>query len=219
MGKRREPRKPIEVPIRIVGTDSEGKIFSENVTTIDVSQNGARLGGVRAQVKLEESIRATYGENKVNFRVKWAGEAGSPKEGQIGLLNLAPERPFWDFPVPPGAIDNFRFAEKDRRQSGRVKCSISAELHPVGQPVIRGKLSDVSLGGCFVEMPIPLPVQARFEIALWLGDSKLRLKGEVVSNSPGFGIGVRFINLSPEHQELLRRHVQTLAKTTRPGIG
>jgi len=43
MGKRREPRKPEEVPVRIFGTDRAGKIFSENVSTLDISQNGARL--------------------------------------------------------------------------------------------------------------------------------------------------------------------------------
>ena len=211
MGQRREPRNPIEVPVRIFGTDSGGKIFSENVTTLDVSQKGARLCDVRAHVTVGEIIGATYGKNKVHFRVKWAGEAGSPADGQIGLLNLTPEQPFWDFPLPSGATDNFTFADNDRRQSVRVKCSISAELHPVGQPVIWGKVSDLSLGGCFVEMPMPLPVNAKFEIALWLGETKLRLKGEVASASPGFGMGVRFTSLSPENQELLRRHVQTIA--------
>jgi hypothetical protein len=208
MGQRREPRKPIDVPLRIFGTDSGGKIFSENVTTVDVSQNGAKLGGVRARVKVDEIIGATYGKNKVHFRVKWAGEPGSPKDGQIGLLNLTPEKPFWDFPLPSGAIDDFRFADKDRRQSARVKCSIAAELYPVGQPVIWCKVSDLSLGGCFVEMPIPLRVDTKFEVALWLGETKLRLKGEVASTSPGFGIGVRFKNVSPDNLEFLRRHIQ-----------
>ncbi len=210
MGQRREPRKPIDVRVRIFGTDSGGKIFSENVTTVDVSQNGAKLGGVRTQVKVDEIIGATYGKNKVHFRVKWAGEPGSPKDGQIGLLNLTPEKPFWDFPLPSGVIDNFRFADKDRRQSARAKCSIAAELHPVGQPVIWCKVSDLSLGGCFVEMPIPLRVDTEFEVALWLGETKLRLKGEVASTSPGFGIGVRFKNVSPENLEFLRRHIQVI---------
>jgi hypothetical protein len=35
--------------------------------------------------------------------------------------------------------------------------------------------------------------------------------GEAASTSPGFGIGVRFTALSFENQELLRRHVQTIA--------
>jgi hypothetical protein len=209
MGQRREPRKP-EVPVRIFGTDSPGKIFSENVTTLDVSQHGAKLRGVRARVKVEEIIGATYGQKKVHFRVKWTGEPGSPNDGKIGLLNLTPEDPFWDFPLPSAATDNFSFADKDRRQSVRVQCSISARLHPVGQPVIWGKVSDLSLGGCFVEMPIPLPVHAKIEIALWLGETKLRLKGEVASTSPGFWMGVRFTGLSSESQELLRRHVQNI---------
>ncbi len=57
MGKRREPRAPIELPVRIFGTDQGGKIFSESVTTTDVSQHGAQLQGVRARLKL--SARAT----------------------------------------------------------------------------------------------------------------------------------------------------------------
>src|SRR5713101_4118687 len=211
MGNRREPRKAMEVSVRIFGTDCGGRIFSENVTTVDVSHNGAKVSGVKTHLKLDEIVGLTYGKNKVHFRVKWAGEPGSPSEGQIGLLNLTPEKPLWDFALPSGAMDDFRFADKDRRQSARVKCSISAELHPVGQPVIWGKVSDLSLGGCFVEMPIPLPVNTKFEVALWLGETKLRLKGEVASSSPGFGIGVRFTNISPESQESLRRHMQIIA--------
>jgi hypothetical protein len=53
-------------------------------------------------------------------------------------------------------------------------------------------------------------VDTKFELALWLGETKLRLKGEVTSTSPGFGIGVRFKNVSPENQEFLRRHIQVI---------
>ena len=211
MGKRREPRKPVEVPVRIFGTDSGGRIFSDSATTVDVSQNGAKLRGVKAHLKVDEIIGVTYGKNKVHFRVKWAGEAGSPQEGRVGLLNLTPEKPLWDFPLPAGAMDNFQYAGQDRRQSPRVKCSISAELRPNEQPVIWGKVSDLSLGGCFVEMPIPLPINTKFDIAIWLGETKLRLQGEVASAAPGFGIGVHFVNLSPENQDFLHRHIETLA--------
>src|SRR5438128_11914277 len=109
MGKRREPRKPVALPVRIFGTDRGGRIFSENVIAADVSQNGAKLTGVRAALKSDEIIGLTYGKNRVHFRVKWAGEPGSPREGEIGLLNLTPEKPFWDFPLPSGVMDDFRF--------------------------------------------------------------------------------------------------------------
>lgn len=210
MGKRREPRKAVEVPVRIFGTDVHGKIFSENVTALDVSQSGARLGGVRAQIKVDEIIGLIYGNRKVHFRMKWASTAGAPSEGQVGLLNLSPEKPLWDFPLPHGiAADTFRSAV-DRRRSPRVKCSISVELHRDRQPVIWGKASDLSVGGCFVEMPIPLPVETSVAMALWLDETKVRLHGQVASASPGFGIGVRFTDVSPETQEFLRRHMDNL---------
>ena len=200
MGKRREPRKPVEKQVRIFGTDAAGKIFSETVTTADVSHNGAKLCGVRAKLSLDEIIGISYSKNKVHFRVKWVGDASNG--GQIGLLNLTPEKSFWDFPLPAGTPDNFR-PTQERRHSARVKCSISAELRAPGQPVIWGKVSDLSLGGCFVEMPIPLTQGAAFEIGLWLGESKLRFQGQAATTAPGFGIGVRFNNLSPENQEFL----------------
>ena len=48
MGKRREPRKEIRVPIRIFGTDGSGQIFSEKAFTVNVSQQGLELSGVQA---------------------------------------------------------------------------------------------------------------------------------------------------------------------------
>ncbi len=96
-----------------------------------------------------------------------------------------------------------------------MKCSISVELHPAGQPVIRARASDLSVGGCFVEIPIPLKVDTSLEIALWLGETKLRLNGEVASTAPGFGSGMRFVNTSQQDQELLERHITSIADLQR----
>jgi PilZ domain len=158
MGKRREPRKPVELRVRIFGTDAKGNIFSENVSVLDVSQNGARLAEVHTQLKMDETIGVTYGKNKVHYRVKWIGAPGTPIEGQVGVLNLSPQKLFRDFPLAQGvSADNFR-PDVDRRRFPRVKCSISVEIKAQGQPTIWGRASDLSLGGCFVEMPIPLAV-------------------------------------------------------------
>lgn len=213
MGKRREERKAVQVPVRIFGTDEKGRIFSENVTTVDVSVTGAKLSGVRAQLKTDEVIGLTYGRNKVHFRVKWAGRPGMPDAGQIGVLNLTPEKPLWDFPLPRGIFDTFRIESKgDRRKSVRVKCDVPVEIHPEGSPTMWGKASDLSAGGCFVEMPIPLHQDCKFDVSLWIAGTKLRLKAEVASSAPGFGIGVRFVGIAEQDRVLLERHVQDLAK-------
>jgi len=212
MGKRREPRKIMQVPVRIFGTDVDGKIFSEKVTTATVSNHGVRLDGVRARLNVDEIVGLTYGNNKVHFRVKWVGAPGTSAEGSVGLVNLTPERPMWDFPLPHAVLDNFREDSRgDRRTSPRVKCAVSVELKPEGEPTMWGKASDLSTGGCFVEMPIPLKQGAQFEIVLWIADTKLKLAGAVASSAPGYGIGVRFIDLSPNDKELLRSFISTIS--------
>lgn len=176
-----EPRKAVEVPVRIFGTDHDGKPFSENLTTVDVSVNGAKLRGVKARLEIGEIVGLTYGKTKSHFRVKWIGVTGTPTEGFIGLLNLNPSKPFWDFPLPTLAAEAGDIPPDERRRWPRVKCSVSLEIRPTKQTVIWGKASDLSPGGCFAEMSIPLPMGTSFDIALWLGDAKLHLRGQVVS--------------------------------------
>lgn len=215
MGKRREPRKATQVSVRIFGTDRDGNIFSENVSTVDVSHSGVKLTGIRAKLQNEEIIGLTYGRNKVHFRVRWIGQPNTPLDGQVGLINLTPEKPLWDFPLPEGYIDNFQHQEtpaSDRRKSPRVRCDVSVELRPQGASVIWGKASDLSIGGCFVEMPAPLPVNSPLEVFLWLNQTKVRLQGSVASAAPGFGIGVRFLNVNPQDRELLSSFVRVLAQ-------
>jgi hypothetical protein len=213
MGKRSEPRKPVQLPVRIFGTDRQGRIFSEAVNTVDVSRSGAKLSGVKVQIPVDEVIGLTCGNNKVHFRVKWTGQPGTPSEGRVGLLNLTPEHPLWDFQLPLGVIDTFKAELRgERRKSARVKCDVPVEIHPEGEAKMFGKASDISLGGCFVEMPIPLKPDTKFEIALWLAETKIRLKGEVASTAPGFGIGVRFVGVTPADRECLQKHVDAIAK-------
>jgi hypothetical protein len=135
LGKRSEPDSQCRCGCGSLDTDTEGRIFSENVSTLDVSHSGVRLSSVQAKLKNDEIIGLTYGANKVHFRVKRVGAPGTPNDGCVGLVNLTPERPLWDFPLPQAVIDNFR-AESlgDRGQSLRAKCSVSVELRAKDQP-------------------------------------------------------------------------------------
>jgi hypothetical protein len=213
MGKRREPRKEIEVPVRIFGTDSSGQIFSEKVLTINVSQHGVLLAGVQAQPNVDEIVGVTHGQTKGHFRVQWVGQSGTPKAGQLGLLNLAPEKVFWDFPLPPPSFDGSVRDAHDRRTSARVKCTNSAEVYPSGQTSpIRTRTADLSLGGCFLEMPNPLPKGTQIRIALWIKESKIWANGEVVTSSPGFGIGIKFAEITPADQNHLQQFIESMVR-------
>lgn len=190
MGKRREPRQAVQLPVRIFGTDAEGKAFSEKATTTTVSRSGVRLDGIRVPLEIDEVVGLMYGTNKVHFRVMWVGAPGTPTAGSVGLVNLTPERPLWDFPLPQPVLDNFREPLRaDRRSSPRVKCAVSVELRAEAESTLWGKASDLSVGGCFVEMAIPAKQGTRFEITLWLSGASSDCRARSSAAHPGLELG------------------------------
>ncbi len=217
MGNRREPRKPVRLPVRIFGTDASGRVFSENVFTVDVSREGARLTGVKSQINPGEIIGLTHGTNKGRFNVQWSGQPGTPQEGQLGLRNIAPEKPLWELPVPPPVMDSYSLKRtalgSERRYHPRLDCINSVQLQPQGDAApIWGKALDLSQGGCFVEMPIPLPKGTKLTIGIWINQRKLFSSGIVVNSRPGYGIGVQFSQMSPEDSEYLRLYLSSIMR-------
>ena len=94
----------------------------------------------------------------------------------------------------------------NRRGERRFACKLGAEVYSLGTSVPnRCTLSDISEGGCYVEMPSPLSGQSGVEILVRTADTKLRIRGQVLATHPGFGMGVRFMfRDSGEREEILR---------------
>ncbi len=94
----------------------------------------------------------------------------------------------------------------NRRGELRFACKVGAEVYRLGTTVPnRCTLSDISEGGCYVEMPTPLSGQSGVEILVRTADTKLRIRGQVLATHPGFGMGVRFtFRDSVEREEILR---------------
>jgi hypothetical protein len=211
MGRRSQPRKQIEVPVRIFGTDRHGQVFSEKAVTVNVSRNGAELAGVRPDLGLDEIVGLTYGTNRVHFRVKWIGEPGTPKAGHVGLLNIAPEKPLWDFPLPTGAVDAYQATVTDGRKNPRYRCQNSIEIHVQDGAHFWGTVSDLSLSGCYVEIPIPLELGKQLKIGLWLGQTKAWAEARVAHRTPGMGVGLKFTEISEQDLDQIRRYLASLS--------
>jgi hypothetical protein len=215
MGKRIEPRKDVQVPVRIFGTDKTGAVFSQKAATVNISRNGVEISGVESPLAVDEIIGLTYGPNKVHFRVKWVGAAGSPRAGHIGLLNVAPGKPLWDFPLEPSAPDPYQGVMSERRQHPRYRCQNSIEIHIHNGASFWGTVADLSLGGCYAEMAIPLPTGTKLKAALWFGEAKAWAEGEVAHSTPGFGVGIRFTNIADPDLSLIRRYLESLTPLAR----
>lgn len=94
----------------------------------------------------------------------------------------------------------------NRRGERRFPCKLGAEVYRMGTNVPnRCTLSDVSEGGCYVEMPSPFTGQTPVEIVVRTPDMKLKIRGQVLAVHPGFGMGVCFTFADDaEKEEVLR---------------
>src|SRR6267154_3979987 len=211
MGRRREPRKEIQAPVGIFGTDSSGRVFSTKAKTVNVSRYGIELSGVESQLNLDEIIGLTYGENRVHFRVKWVGQPGTAKAGHVGLLNISPEKPLWDFPLPSPMPDNHQPQVVQQRKHIRFQCDNSVELHTQGGASFWAKIADLSVGGCYVEMAIPLRVGTKVKVGISIEESKAWADCEVAYSTPGFGVGLKFDKVSESDLARIQRFLATRA--------
>jgi PilZ domain len=215
MGRRREPRKEIQAPVRIFGTNSSGQVFSESAVTVNISQQGAELSGVQARLNVDEIIGLAYGKNRVHFRVKWVGAPSTPRAGHVGLINISPEKPLWDFPLPTPTPDNHQPRVVEQRKDPRFKCHNSVELHTQDGASFRATIADLSVGGCYVEITIPLPPRTKLKAGIWIGETKCCADCEVAYSAPGIGIGLRFNRISKPDLERIRQFLGTLAPFTK----
>ena len=213
MVSRREPRKDVRVPVRIFGTDAAGKTFNENVFTVNVSRGGAMVIEVKTQLKIGEVIGIVYGKSKSRYEVRWMGIPATPQQNLAGLQSVKSEEIIWDFPLPATTEDLVRARSlNERRQHPRRRCSLSVELHPASQESrIWGRISDISLGGCFVEMSSTLKEGTKVRLALWIQDKKLWAVGKVAAARLGSGVGIEFEEIKTDDREQLKRYLDTLA--------
>ena len=91
------------------------------------------------------------------------------------------------------AVARLRSEPSNRRGQTRYACRLGAEVYQQGSSVRNYcHLSDLSPGGCDLEMPLAFPVGTPIEITVRTQEMKLRLSGEVKASHPGYGMGVSF---------------------------
>jgi CheY-like chemotaxis protein len=82
---------------------------------------------------------------------------------------------------------------KNRRAQVRYTCRLGAEVYLTGTSVPHHCcLTDLSSGGCYLEVSLPLPQGSTVEILVRTYEMKLRLRGTVQSSHPGYGMGILF---------------------------
>jgi len=136
-----------------------------------------------------------------------SGLPASPGAGKTAATRpMVPQSLSSREPKPEAGESTLVSNAGNRRGELRFACKLGAEVYSLGSTVPnRCTLSDISEGGCYVEMPTPLSGQSGVEILVRTAETKLRIRGQVLATHPGFGMGVRFMfRDSGEREEVLR---------------
>ena len=86
--KRRRNRKKAVLPVRVSGNDNSGNAYSDLVHTLDITESGARLGGLRHNLEVGTLVTLQYKQHRASFRVVWTEAVPGHNEHRVGLQAL-----------------------------------------------------------------------------------------------------------------------------------
>jgi hypothetical protein len=202
--KRREPRLPAALNVRMLGIDANGKPFHQAVTTIDISLSGARVTGLTAKLNPGDIVGLQSGGEKCRFKVSWV-TANTDNTYQVGMQCL-------EKGVSPWREKIQQTNNGERRAEERYPCNGSASLRSAAFPTpIWGTLRDVSAGGCYVQC---VNVAAKGDILsgqFIVGGVQINGVAEVKTSRATVGMGLLWCDLGWDGQEKLNTILRSLA--------
>jgi DNA-binding NarL/FixJ family response regulator len=82
---------------------------------------------------------------------------------------------------------------------------------PEPEPIADCKLSDLSLGGCYVESESPFPVNTEVELSLRASNTEIKITALIRVMHPGYGMGLEFVSNQGEHRQLVDQFISVLS--------
>src|ERR1700733_541914 len=114
------------------------------------------------------------------------------------------------------AAARLRDEPSNRRGEVRYACRLGAEVYQTGSPVRHYcHLSDLSPGGCYLEMPLAFAAGLTVEIVVRTHEMKLRLSGEVKASHPSYGMGVLFHLNTKDERHGVQQLIDFVAAATK----
>ena len=107
---------------------------------------------------------------------------------------------------------------KERRGSRRFECDGMAEVTALGGALrFSGKISNLSLTGCYVNTDVPFDLErgTPVEISLGVGGLQFRVGAGVRVLHRGTGVGLEFVNVSPRSGRYIKQLISELSTEKR----
>jgi hypothetical protein len=97
-------------------------------------------------------------------------------------------------------------AHDDRRQFDRKRLIVEIRFNG-GDATGIATTRDIGLGGLYMSTKADLKEGTLLSLRMQIGNEDMIISGVVTYSDPGHGVGIRFHNLTPEAENLLRREL------------
>jgi c-di-GMP-binding flagellar brake protein YcgR len=187
--RRRNARIPVEISIEISNRELHAHM---KVKTTDLSEGGLAVKLPKRNKptgRWQVAFTLPGSSTSIEAAAEFAWEGTSSQAG-LRFVDLSPE-----------------IAHTLRDWLGRN--SPEAERD---DPPVRSQLTDLSLGGCYLEMSSPFPIATRVTLSMKAAGTELRAEGVVRVMHPDKGMGVEFTQTTQEHRTSLEKFLGVLSE-------
>lgn len=187
--RRRNARVAVQIPVMMTSPNLGGTM---KVNTVDVSEGGMAVSlpkGRKPTGRWHISFALPGTQQSVDLTAEFAWEGSSAQAG-LRFLQTAPDVTL-------------------KLRGWLQQNSPETEQE---DPPIRCQLSDLSLGGCYLELPSPFPVATRVILSMRAASVEVRAQGVVRVMHPDKGMGVEFVQATPEHRSAVEKFLGVLTQ-------
>ena len=111
-----------------------------------------------------------------------------------------------------GTEAGVRFKDVTEKQRSMLRLWLNSQLPEPepDDPPVNCRLTDLSLGGCYLTTNSPFPRGTRVILSIKTSDLEVRVGGVVLVAHPEFGMGIEFVQTTTEQREQAHRVITTL---------
>jgi CheY-like chemotaxis protein len=185
--RRRNSRVAVRVPVEMSNQHTEARL---KVSTVDLGEGGLAVTLPRrmkpqGRWQLSFTLPGTGNSLEITAELAWEGNGT-----QVGL----------------------RFVDPAPQVAGQLREWVNRNSPEMEKddPPIRCQLTDLTLGGCYLEIGSPFPVSTRVSLSMSAAGMDVRTEGVVRVMHPDHGMGVEFTKRTPEHRASLEKFLGVL---------
>jgi c-di-GMP-binding flagellar brake protein YcgR len=185
--RRRNARVAVQIPVVLRNT---GVGNNMRVTTIDLSEGGMAVSvprGRRPNGRWQIVFTLPGTEAALELPAEFAWE-GTAEQAGLRFQQISPE-----------AAHQLREWLKQNSPDEEQD-----------DPPIRCQLTDLSLGGCYLDISSPFPAASRVTLSMRVAAVEVRAQGVVRVMHPDKGMGVEFTQTTPEHRAAVEKFLEVL---------